>query len=55
MKNNKKVIQFPTKPPLRHYSEMVKDETQQTLNYLEGIKRRADEIMKKTKKRDNER
>lgn len=54
MKNKKKVIQFPSKPQLTHYSELLRAESKRNQQFYDDVLRRAEEIMKKTKKRDQD-
>ncbi|MDC0764903.1 hypothetical protein POF51_29720 [Brevibacillus sp. AG] len=55
MKNNKKVIMFPSSTPkLPHYSDTLSAEAERNQKFIEDVKRRAHDIMQNAKKRDRE-
>jgi hypothetical protein len=50
----KKVVMFPSKLRLTHYSELLRQEREQDLKFIEDARRRSAEIMNRATKKDKE-
>jgi len=51
MKDKKKLIIFPFKPQLPHYTELLRKEAEKNMKFIEDVQRRAQEIKKNVEKR----